>query len=321
MTSEGKEQDNSQKQKEDEVFSYHTFIFPFIWEENGLSLAKYIIEGDNKCRWEVDKLLDKAENVKEKQFTYSQFQYFTRPARELIFEEEAVKHFSFQLTDENKKFIIYKEKPYKLTLNAIRLNLVSENHIGIMIFECENHCYTKLSEIQTINQYGRRVLAPFVTPKLTCAELADWIEVAGYKENFLSHIADDKLNLYHVADFIKELISTKKNITSDKGKFRNENMEFFIEPLIDDRMYVCSLVKNDELISRIKKFSELKGEYAYLSNFETSKNLYKLINIDTNDATLQSKSKARVVLSKYYHSMFMTAGLRMVPYTQHPLIH
>ncbi|WP_286154520.1 hypothetical protein [Thomasclavelia cocleata] len=185
--------------KEDKVYSYHTFIFPFRLTEketknNKSYFKKYETKNflkdilENNDAWikaDVDdKCLDSNVEYKEifdnkiefEQF-YNTMQYFNCSCLKAIY--------GFKLDEENDLRIVnnYKFKPelirnraelciqvvkndniveYKLLLNAIRLKVFNTN-IAIMIFEAENHNYSEIEDIKLINEYVRRVTPPNLT--------------------------------------------------------------------------------------------------------------------------------------------------------------
>ena len=55
---------------------------------------------------------------------------------------------------------------YDLTLDYIMLRYLPNLEAGFLIFSMENRLYDKLEDIKNINQYGRHLYAPFLTPLL-----------------------------------------------------------------------------------------------------------------------------------------------------------
>lgn len=176
-------------------YSYHTFLFPFIWKTqpdiekekflDAISIGKVWIE--RKCDDAIssERLKDiphptneqLQKNEIDKRFLewfqdYQANQYFTDAANRVIFNENGenivrcYQHImSYGIEDDKDKgsYIIKKEeKEYVLTINNIRLNIY-EAGIAILILEMENHHYRTLDDVNAINEYGRRINLPFFT--------------------------------------------------------------------------------------------------------------------------------------------------------------
>lgn len=188
--------------KEDKIYSYHTFIFPFrlIKKEETQKSKSYFKEYETKKflndilkdndAWISanvdDKCLDSNNDYKEifttktefEQF-YNKMQYFNRSCLEAIY--------GFKLIADEKKDLrivdnyVFKPKnirnkaklhiqvgkgnsvlEYTLLLNAIRLKVFNTN-IAVMVFETENHEYGKIEDIKLINEFTRRVTPPNLT--------------------------------------------------------------------------------------------------------------------------------------------------------------
>ena len=80
----------------DKVYSYHTFLFPFIWKtDNNVSKEDFLkvlsIKSDSnnaEGRWVLDNWYDrkKADFLSERwRLDYAAYQYFTESANDLIF--------------------------------------------------------------------------------------------------------------------------------------------------------------------------------------------------------------------------------------------
>ncbi len=106
----------SKQSNEEKLYSYHTFIFPFIWNQNGKVTRKQF----EKCMhpaWEPDFREDSKRKPEEKEnasgkdakkklaydpLLYGQYCYFNPAARNVIFMEEGdknpiVRNFRFNL--------------------------------------------------------------------------------------------------------------------------------------------------------------------------------------------------------------------------------
>jgi hypothetical protein len=187
-------------------YSYHTFLFPFIWNDeiNGDNNIDEILE--NHSMWKEQKWSERWSNgiydpnKPEWLLDYARYQYFTEPARNLILgvknsENEIVRHFEY-MNSKSGKYIIAKDNAeYHLNINNIRLNIYKRLGIGIMIFELEYHIgnkkignvwdFTKsIDDITKINEYGRRINFPYLVPGASHELTADKITININNQNF-----------------------------------------------------------------------------------------------------------------------------------------
>lgn len=324
------------------VYSYHTFIFPFLW---GVSLDGSTVKRSNfeKClhpRWCRSKASDDTWSDTE---LYSQYCYFNQAARNAIYDtlgnhpEEIVHNYLFNLSSgeakdakegielEHKRqkgaeskaeFTISCTvndiiKQYILKLNGIRMKLYNTG-IGLLIFELENYTYTSLDDINKINEYGRRLYMPYVS----CGMCADSITVSSSEIksfNITSKIRDDKVQNIKLPSFITELLSNGKYSVSTETA--NENT-YYIEPVIGDRMYVCCIYQNTDIVNRL---SHWNGEnYAYLSDAlhqspsEDANNcavdLYKFVFVDGNSFSCPNREMLHASLSEHIYARWIEWG-------------
>lgn len=170
----------------DTVISYHTFMFPFLYEMNKKTTRSKF---EACCHpgwfpdvWEPDQM--------NNQIWYNQYHYFNETAHNAIYmpkdfkdkPEAVVRNLRFDLlslTEEapkadpkreherpkNKsnpiKYVICKGgNKYYLDVNAIRMKLYNTG-VGILIFELENRSYPSEKEVTQINDFGRRIYAPY----------------------------------------------------------------------------------------------------------------------------------------------------------------
>ncbi len=180
------------------IYSYHTFLFPFIWEGRGKKnvFAKEFKEVfDRNPNWECINMTDEFRITSNPEIKsdedaflfYKEYQYFHPYARKAIygFEGDIVFNYAFRPQDVRNKahyYITksmklpeitgdtYKEITFDLLVNSIQLKIYNTG-IAIFILEGENHGLTKdgepqnnLNSVKAINDYGRRVSLPFFPP-------------------------------------------------------------------------------------------------------------------------------------------------------------
>ena len=88
---------------------------------------------------------------------------------------------------------------------------------------------------------------------------------------------------------------------------------FYIKPCVDDRMFVCCLVRDDDYSDKIKKFNKNKGEYNYLSECYDREekgldiDLYKLLYVE-KDASCQSATMRHELLKRSVYDRWIDWG-------------
>ncbi|MBE6666482.1 MAG: hypothetical protein E7603_09780 [Ruminococcaceae bacterium] len=303
------EQEKTEKKTEEpSVQSYHTFMFPFLYEMNKTTRKKF-----EKCLhpgWFLDIWNPQAMSSAE---AYNQYHYFNKAAHNAIYTfkdsyEEVVRNFRFDLlslTEEHPvanrerelnrdkgknnfiKYIIHKDhydpqkvKHYSLNIHAIRLRLYNTG-VGILVFELENWDHSTEEEITAINDFGRRIYAPFYgagNGNIFCNICANEIyfelnhnpynrENAKLVSEQLSSAAD----VTFLAEPIMKLLSN--DIYTVTTKDHPERNEFCIEPIIDDRMFVACYYKNADFVDTMREWN---GEnYRYITD---AKSMYPFFN-------------------------------------------
>lgn len=294
------------------TYSYHTFLFPFIWKtEPEITLGKFeeILQiGKNwtERKWNVlmqAQDVSKDEKKKDEWFqNYAAYQYFTTAANNAIFNADGMGVVRCYVL--NKKNGIYNIRKNKETLtlqiNQIRLN-VYEAGIAIMIFELEYNPESEsdrtLDNVNKINEYGRRINFPFLmeSSHLLCA---DWISVQfdgskeikedflGTAKNIKKHIQGDekgcRCSLNYVMKPIQDILDGGQKIITSNPAHRDKYGKFLIKPCTDDRMFVCCAIQ-DAALSQ-----ELKGVGSKGISFLKDVNVRKADG-DGDEATLSSR--------------------------------
>jgi len=149
------------------IYSYHTFLFPFVWEGRGkhsVPLDEFLGLFENNNNWENVDMPDEHHitpnpqilNMEDALLFYKEYQYFHPYARKALygFAEDIVTNYSFrpkdirnlahyyiERTDKKKNEAGIEEKywrKYDLLINGIKLKIYNTG-IAIFILECENH--------------------------------------------------------------------------------------------------------------------------------------------------------------------------------------
>lgn len=250
------------------IYSYHTFYFPFVWNMKSIEYEEYV-ERFSATLWQctndnIEENTDAFDADIEKK--YRKYHYFSRSAREIIggMGGNFVTNLSYdpEHVHNNAKYIIKtKEKTYELLLNGIKLKIYNTG-IAIFIFECKNTSHTTIDDVKCINEYGRRLYAPFLgASSVMCADkigikYEDRQSMVDLESKF-SVDAKGIKNINYIPEFITELLPS----TVQKNIF----------PAIDDRMFIACLVNDKEYSQKIIN---------YPSEEEISADLYEFIFVN-----------------------------------------
>lgn len=278
-------------------YSYHTFLFPFKFRKD-----KDIIPSG---RWKREKLTSMNINSTGDQYKldFAMFQYFTLEARELLFNSKT--SFYYDLDGLDKKYLICKdEKTYELLVKKVSLFTFSSD-VGIFMLETINEKHPDIAEIKAINEHGRRIALPFIG----CHEKgksfhilsADSITLFGVTENFKE---DSKAYVEnrHVpyGDIMKPILNLIDELIPSVKK----------TPVIDDRMFVCCLIRNNHLSDSLKSFDEQHNDIRNKIYCDTTLSdlIYSIGFIDSGSASCQSLDMRERLLRKCVYDRWRDWG-------------
>lgn len=305
-------------------YSYHTFLFPFLWNDNGDKKwddFKKVLSIGNRwvpTSWEKDEIPD-GKKTDEWLQDYAAFQYFTEPANAAIFNsrgDNVVRCFEYRhdgcsVKKNAGKYIITKDitkgsETFQLDMNNIRLKVYNSG-VAILILELENNQHASLEAVNQINEYGRRINMPFLVFNNTHPVCADRIEIqfdgksfavedfkqtlVGLDENFEENKI--KISLDYIMQPLQKLIegsgSDNEGFEVTTKKSWKNDKKLFIKPCIDDRMFVCCLVVDKTLSDNIKGIGSI--EYSFLDGWD--QRLIKNVanNIVDHDGTIYYEYK------------------------------
>ncbi|MBV5278483.1 MAG: hypothetical protein J0647_05535, partial [Campylobacteraceae bacterium] len=153
---------------------------------------------------------------------------------------------------------------------------IFETGIGIISFHIKNDTYCDIKSVLEINDYGRRIYPEYLDAKNQCSLVPDYISINGVSETFNYEVAPTEIELSKI---IQYLIPVEK-----------------ITPSIDDRMFVISYFKNQELIEELKK------------NYKTNDAWYEYIFIDGDGKTIHNNEMQEVLTSKATYPRWQQKG-------------
>ena len=295
------------------MYSYHIFYFPFKWAKKEVPEGTMTQLTDfsqirflNNGKWVRPAVAESQENDGNKtyknnvsldaQVLYNEKNYYFRFVHDVLYDsgdgnDNLVMH--FERKEPQEKDVRYfikvsgREKPYSLKVDAININLYKTG-VGMMSFylrnDDESQCDTR--DILNINQYGRRILPPFWSEVNAekRQELSEYLEISGLdteisKEDFKSYTVDEPWTATSMLD------SLLKDLTDN----------LTLTPVIDDRMFVISLYKNDDM-SRLS----LRAADAYCNpSSPFSEFWYKYLFVDTGWPTCQNDEMMRDLLRSH----------------------
>ncbi len=291
----------------DVLYSYHNFMFPFRFDKVVKSFddrhdfyKKHSFDDrvkldesfksdleNNKWRYEhfaVKNSLDYNELVYFHDFVKDSLfnkQEFKEGATSYFFKKEIAEDASFVLKILNKE-------AYALDLKGVTLRIF-DTGVAILSFEVENRKYSDVQDILNINEYGRRVYPQFLgenfSTKVTKETfLPESTTVNGIEEHFCDLYKEIKIAKY-ITEILGDTFTTQQNV-EDK---------YFIQPIIDDRMFVLSWYGNDSFSQCTKK--DLMYD-----------DWYKYIFVDGKDITVQDKDMQKKLIEKSSYTRWKGYG-------------
>ena len=258
--------------EEKTVYSYHTFLYPFLWNDIDGNHSIDVFETKLKLEsagWSQDDMVSKKngeinltsvvnnESQDEQRLDYQTFQYFNPAARKALFREdgEIVHGWKYRSGDvhnkaEYKIFEKGSDNPYVLNINHIRLRLFNTG-VGILVFELEypmpNEGVKKArQDIRAINELGRRVFPEFLPeqPEIFMGSLfATRIEIV-VDENHFEENLYCRSGLHGEQSYLRDPLHKQSFLFTLLGYDSNSTIS--ITPAVDDRMFVCCCIMDPD---------------------------------------------------------------------------
>jgi len=285
-------------QKNDRLYSYHIFMFPFYFKTNTKKSTFDKIEDWEKQKFQTDT----AE-------AYSEFVYFYSYVREVLYgvnNTNVSEYYKYTKSKQSTYTIEAKGKSYILDIDNISLRIFyleengetdsSKDHgIGILSFFLKNSRYDSFEDILRINDFGRRIYPQFLTAGCNplsaaqnvfhpCRIIVDLYDNERFEEDFSYYRDFESLK--------KTAYRLPLHITGLLQKFFDPEK---LEVIIDDRMYVMCHYLNDGKASQLTK--TVKDFYQY----ETDGDWYRYVFVDNDSLNCQnSKMLNKLISSSTY---------------------
>ena len=299
------------------IYSSHVFMFPFRfdWNSSGFNYEfQFYKEKPIDVRvpfslnnlsqrlkssgWKHEKFDLKQDVENGKEYMYNEFAYFYDYVRDSLYNLDESDAISYYFTKDipSGKYIIQttrREKPYELYIAGISLRIFKTG-IGVLSIELDNTMEDDFEDILNINDFGRRIYPQYIKDK--SAEqakgsfLAQSISITGMEqeEDFTYAPAEDIVIGKHILYLLGDAFSQDKN----------ESATYYIQPSLDDRMYVVSYAINKDLVSSLR-------DRKYLEPGEKSDDWCRYLYIDNDDKTVYSDAMQRKLLEKATYDRWM----------------
>lgn len=250
----------------------------------------------------------------ESRLIYNEYNYFYDFVRDILYDQDpknqygssdlpsqddVLAHFEYDIPEDSERYIIQTGgKHYELLIENIFLHLYNTG-IGVLSFHLNNREPNQADpeSILKINQFGRRLYPPFLALEMNrigtlqqslpglfneglkiCqyVELPQSIGLSFLEHEDFSHYAEEsdfKKGVFRLPSFISGLMGKIPIITrkSDESMYENQ---IFLNPVLDDRMFVVCWYGNNDIVSNLskdgkllmsdgQKFDYLKDEWLY----------------------------------------------------------
>ncbi len=307
MSEQNKNKPAEEKTNEIDVYSYHTFILPFYYGKKGRvkAIDDNLLNENLPISEYLEACICSVYSHRSANVAYNVKSYFTESANKLVCsEEKIVKVYTLKEQYRPAQYIIKKsEKPeYRLDIFNIKLKLYC-NGVGLLIYELENRIYKSLAAVNCINEFGRRIRAPFLNDEGQCPLVADQIDIQFKQKNasISSNFIKDKTKEENAETKNKKELDEKRLPQIVKQLIFANNKNWQIET-VDDRMFVCCLVKDNN-------WSNIIATNQQWRNFSESEKdeLYKLAYIE-EDCSCQSDKMIDQAMDRTMYDRWINYG-------------
>lgn len=253
------------------VYSYHTFMFPFRWENEPIDVENH--------GWKYQKF-----DISESCEAYNEYHYFHEFVQRTLYNDS-------DSVDRNDPSSYFEKKEYEnqkfeftirvdqnttrsidLIIDGVSLRTF-ETGVAVLSINLKNIEHRRFDDVLVINDFGRRLYPQFLAnPKNE--NYADEVQNAFYPLDitFGSMVREDlavrSISRFQLPTYITDLIGVST-----------------IKPLLDDRMFVISHVMDSALSAALK--------HDYLDNEQW----YKYVYVDSKSLSCQNSSMRKNALS------------------------
>jgi hypothetical protein len=279
---------------------------------------------------------------------YNEYNYFYGMVRDVLFdkgedlEKAIVANLAYDIPPDSHSYNFkvcidaYKNeyKSYSLHIDSILLHLYSTG-VGVLSFHLNNRLeeQSQPDDILNINQVGRRLYPPFFgidsslvgsQAQFECTDFAKGLDYVQTKELAvnISVISDTNFedfssyanpgnfssNPFQIPQHISFLFQGIP-LTVNKADFKADDRKVYINPLIDDRMFVLCWYGNDEIVDRLELNDKAHGrdkdqKLIYLNDDWW----YKFMFNDQKYSTCQNQKMQQKFIYKHTYTRWSDLG-------------
>lgn len=322
---------------EDRVYSYHTFILPFILDNNRLdarAVNALIKCFDENTMWINSDISDEfriAENERirskdDEYLFYQEYHYFHPYVRKALygFGDGIVHLYTLKPEIVKNRAHYYIRKggdEYDLLLSSMQIRIFN-SEVGLFIMEGENRGLQRdgvrrqdsVEAVKNINDYGRRIAMPLIPNSGNgftnlCADslsvlLGNGVEFRSDYMDFAQYLDSEerigsKVLLTHIAGFVKRLLEYGNDYKFLTCSTTSPD-SFYILPAIDDRMYVDCWISDGTAAAAFSRWEEDES---------VRDSLYELLFIDhSGGMSCGSDSMRDRLLEKHIYGRWSEDG-------------
>ena len=289
-----------------QIFSYHTFLFPFRFDyvEDGIQSKEMLYKKSSfKQRVDIEKLKQVLEvnGWQYKPFSidsnekYGESVYYYDYVNEALFNKEQFDeqdiswNFVKKFDKAKLHFKILKNSEYELEIEQISLRIFFSG-VAILVIEAKNCKYATSEDILKINEYARRVYPQFLPLEdAKKSFLPDWIAIEldgrSVTENFQEY---ETPKMYKIGRHILWMLGSNFATTIQKSSF-------FIQPILDDRMFVVSWYGSKVALQIAQRYEEDDFWYRY-------------VFVDGGDKSVQDENMQKELINKATYTRWKNYG-------------
>ncbi len=332
-------QENSKK----ELYSYHTFLFPFRWDCCSKNNSRSIYTTPYQDRLDIKKF-SKALTESQSGWSYTRFEikdnqdfneyvYFYDYVRDAIYNKQKISQnqTSYYFKYEHKKgdcyniYIKERNEPYQLEVDEISIKAY-DTGVAILQFSLQNYKYPCPDDVLKINDFGRRIYPQFlgkgkkginvtknkfyadsisIGAEPDFSERSEHGDDSGYYDYpFKTNLSGDQGPI-KLRKFISDLLGDRFKNRSGEDETCFEKGDVLIKPVIDDRMFVVCWYGNDSLAPTLKPEADtIQEKRSYTENDFW----YKFLFVDGKDKGCASKIMEKELLKKHTYVRWIKYG-------------
>ena len=297
----------------DDIYSYHTFLFPFAWEDDSVNMLTVFRNENAENIWTVADTAIQSSNFSRAVFLgdmnpteYNEFHFFNEAARNLIFPDESGLVHNFIVKSDivsGTQYIITKGcNKYTLDISNILLHIFSTG-IAIIEIKCRNRQHRNLKAVKEINEYGRRIAMPFWPGNSGFSKCADLLELKGphinERDDFCSY-RNEKVSFCYVSKVLRCLLNKNGSGRVFRAKYTDKENEIQIRTIVDEKMYDCCLIYDKTFAdSLINSYETNDGSF----DRESEAELAELLYVETDEG--YHNKNIRTVKEKLYGCLYL----------------